>query len=268
MSALHRRRAPSNGFTYLGLLFVMAMLGLTAAAAGPVWRVVAQQERERELLFVGRQLQQAIERYGNQGRVGSEGPAPRWPQRLEDLLRDPRDAGTLRHLRRLYADPITGRANWGLLRTADGGIVGVYSQGAGRPLRRANFPPGLAFEQARSYAQWRFLAAGAPAALAVETPAPSAPDMSDAPAVAPQVEPDATPAPTPVAPAPRQADYRTRSAEACRRIEAYDRVLCAEQRQRFGATAGNDCDESATQRAAVCPFPDSQPLPALVIRVK
>ena len=33
----------------------------------------------------------------------------------------------MRHLRRLYADPITGNADWGLISAPDGGIAGVFS---------------------------------------------------------------------------------------------------------------------------------------------
>jgi hypothetical protein len=47
--------------------------------------------------------------------------------------------GTRRYLRQLYADPLTGRREWGLIRDALGSIQGVYSLADGRPIRRQGF---------------------------------------------------------------------------------------------------------------------------------
>ena len=78
------KAAHSRGFTYLGVMFVVALLTLTAALASPVWSTVQKRENERELLFVGRQFQAAIERYARH----AGGSAPTYPSRLDDLLRD------------------------------------------------------------------------------------------------------------------------------------------------------------------------------------
>jgi hypothetical protein len=62
-----------------------------------------------------------------------------------------------RHLRRLYADPVTGSADWELLRTPGGGITGLRSRSEAQPLKRRNFPPGEeAFEDASCYCEWVF----------------------------------------------------------------------------------------------------------------
>lgn len=45
-----------KGFTYLGLLFVVALMGIALAATGSLWVVERQREREQELLFVGDQI--------------------------------------------------------------------------------------------------------------------------------------------------------------------------------------------------------------------
>jgi hypothetical protein len=77
---------------------------------------------------------------------------------LSDLLRDPRQPGTVRHLREIYRDPITGTSDWGLVKSATGEIFGVYSRAPGTPLKQANFALAeRAFEGARSYSDWVFI---------------------------------------------------------------------------------------------------------------
>ncbi len=261
-----------RGFTYLGLMFLLVLLALGAAAAGPVWQVAAQRDRERELLFVGEQYRAAIEQYQLRSPPGSA----RFPARLEDLLRDPRVLVPVRHLRRAYADPFDlqprgDTPGWGLIRSRDGAIVGVHSRSTRIPLLRTGFAPGLAFEAARSHRDWRFIAASA-AALAVSddttgpptdrataaTPEPRAPDPTAAD------EPTQPPQP-PLPRTPRQADYRDRTPQACQRIAAYDLALCAQQAAQFGTVAERECLDSAVQRTAVCPF-TGEPLPALFLR--
>ncbi|MFL6694770.1 MAG: type II secretion system protein [Ramlibacter sp.] len=149
-------RAGEAGYTYIGLLLLVAMIGIVLATAGVVWRTEMQREREAQLLFVGEQFAAAITDFYERTPAGQR---PRFPARLEELLDDPRWPTTKRHLRRLYVDPFTGEANWGLVPSPEGGILGVYSQAAGTPLRRANFPPRYqeAFETAMTYADWRFV---------------------------------------------------------------------------------------------------------------
>lgn len=157
------RRESERGYTYLLVLFAVAALGLFAAQAGVVWQQVAQREREAELLAIGVEFARALEGY----RKAS--PDGRLPERLEDLVADRRGLVTVRHLRRVYRDPFTGTAQWGLERAA-GQIVGIYSLAPGVPLRQTDFPqelPGVAGE-AESYASWVFrpLDQGAPAEAA------------------------------------------------------------------------------------------------------
>ena len=150
------RRAREGGYTYIGLLLLVAIIGVMLATAGVVWRTEMQREREAELLFAGQQFAAAITEFYERSPAGQR---PRFPTRLEELLDDPRWPTTKRHLRKLYADPFTGQANWGLVPSPEGGILGVYSQSTGTPLRRANFPPQYqeAFEAAITYADWRFV---------------------------------------------------------------------------------------------------------------
>lgn len=141
------------GFTYLGLLFAIAFIGLLLAGAGEVWHTTLKREREAELLFVGRQFARAIAAY----HASTPGDIKHWPKRLEDLIDDRRQPRTVRHLRRLYADPMTGMPEWGLIRSGEF-IVGIHSLGDGKPLKTAGFLPDEEFAGAASYRDWHFVA--------------------------------------------------------------------------------------------------------------
>ncbi|KVL65189.1 type II secretion system protein [Burkholderia ubonensis] len=149
-----RRRGPraQRGVAYLGVLMLVAALGIGMTQAARVWKTVQQRDREAQLLFVGDQFRAAIASYYNAA-GGS-----RYPESLDALLEDRRALPTLRHLRRLYADPLTGSAAWGLVKAPDGGIMGVYSEATGRPLKRGNFPARYdAFEDCAAYGEWAFV---------------------------------------------------------------------------------------------------------------
>lgn len=141
-----------TGFTLLGVLFMVAGLGVGMAALGTLWHTASQREREVELLFVGNQYRQAIERFWNK----SPG-VKRLPKNIDELLTDPRFPNTVRHLRRLYRDPMTGGSEWGLVEEPTGGISGVYSLSEDRPFKLAGFAASdAAFGNAASYRDWVF----------------------------------------------------------------------------------------------------------------
>jgi hypothetical protein len=82
----------------------------------------------------------------------------RHPAQLGDLLLDPRYPGIRRHLRKLYADPMTGRPDWGTVAAPDGGIMGVFSRSTETPIRVSGFAENFTnFERARAYSDWVFL---------------------------------------------------------------------------------------------------------------
>jgi type II secretory pathway pseudopilin PulG len=148
------RRSESAGFTYLGLLFVVAIMGLAMALAAQVWETNIRREKERELLFVGKQLRQAIGSYYAEMPDGVK----RYPRRLQDLLQDNRFPGVKRHLRKLYRDPVTGSDEWGLVVSEEGGIQGVYSLSSRAPLKRTGFDTAdIGFENKLHYSEWQFV---------------------------------------------------------------------------------------------------------------
>jgi len=56
------------GFTYIGLLIAVVIMGIALSAVGVVWRTQGQREREQQLLFIGRDFEHAIASYYKTGR--------------------------------------------------------------------------------------------------------------------------------------------------------------------------------------------------------
>ncbi len=160
------RRA--QGFTYMTVLFMVAIMAGGLALVGEVWSTSNAREREAELLHVGNEYRKAIERYYLLG------PQRQYPKSLADLIKDPRQPGTVRYLRKLYPDPITGKEEWGLVKSADGGFAGVYSLSEAAPLKSAGFAVrDAAFEGKAKYSEWQFVFA--PAQPAAAQPAAAKP---------------------------------------------------------------------------------------------
>jgi type II secretory pathway pseudopilin PulG len=145
----------------MGLLVALALAGLALTAAVDVWTAQAQREREQQLLFVGNAYRRAIQSYY----FGAPNGQPRTlPLSLEALLEDERYPVVVRHLRRLYPDPITSSAGWGEVRVA-GRIAGVYSQSDELPIKQSGFgPDDLSFNGKSHYQEWVFSYSAAPAA--------------------------------------------------------------------------------------------------------
>jgi hypothetical protein len=149
-----------RGWAYLSVLFLVTLLALVASASLQAGTALARRNAEQELLAIGNEFQQALRSYAGAPLESPTAPelmGLRGPRTLEELLRDPRAPGIRRHLRRIYADPLTGRPDWGLVRDRDGLIVGVYSLAPGRPIRQAGFDATWAhFENSESYQDWIF----------------------------------------------------------------------------------------------------------------
>ncbi|WP_136476514.1 type II secretion system protein [Pseudomonas sp. DG56-2] len=146
--------AAEAGFTYLGVLLLIAVTSIALSATVTLWSTQSMRERERDLLWVGSQYAQALRSYYRD----SPGLA-QYPQTLDELLEDPRYPNLKRHLRRLYPDPITGSDDWGLLRSIDGRITGVFSRSEQAPLKQAGFAAQWSdFEGLQHYSDWQFVA--------------------------------------------------------------------------------------------------------------
>ncbi len=142
------------GFTYIGLLIAVVVLGIALSAVGMVWHTQAQIEREKELMFIGHQFKAAIGAYYNSNVAGGR----QYPQQLSDLLVDNRAPEPRHYLRRLYADPMTGAQDWAVVRTKGLGIMGVASSSNGIPLKHVGFSTEeIGFTDAICYCQWQFV---------------------------------------------------------------------------------------------------------------
>ena len=86
-----------RGYAMAALLVGLSVMAIMLSVALPVWRTVAQREREAELIFRGEQYAHAIELYSR--RNGG------YPSTLDVLEKG-------RFIRKLYKDPIAGNADF------------------------------------------------------------------------------------------------------------------------------------------------------------
>lgn len=162
-------QAAQRGFTYLAVLFLVALTAAGLAALGQAWSTAAQREKERELEFRGQEIARAMRSYFR----ATPTPPQQYPAVLQDLLEDRRGPVVRRHLRRLYADPFTGQPDWVLV-PAPGQpdrFHGLHSRSS-QPLLRTLAPDGTTAATAE---QRVFLAESDAVALPGSlTPAPAA----------------------------------------------------------------------------------------------
>jgi type II secretory pathway pseudopilin PulG len=149
-----RARHREGGFTYLGVLFVVVLLGLGLAGTSEVWSIASKRARERELIWIGNQYTRALNSYYMQS------PGPRqFPLSLDELVEDRRFLVPRRHLRQLYKDPVARSTDWGLIYNAERRIGGIHSLSEETPMKQAGFPlKWEVFEGRTKYSDWRFIA--------------------------------------------------------------------------------------------------------------
>src|SRR5688500_7846 len=116
------RTSSQRGFGYLLLLIALALSGAMLATLGHTWTQATQRERETELLFIGRELSEALARYRDWTPAGQ----PAAPGSLDEWSEDKRCPYPVRHAGRRYEDPMTRESGWGTL-LAQGRIVAVHS---------------------------------------------------------------------------------------------------------------------------------------------
>ncbi len=164
----------------LALLLALALGGIALMAAADVWALARQRAQEQELLFVGDQYRQAIQRYY----FGAPPGTPRvLPSSLEDLLEDDRYPVPVRHLRRRYPDPVTASPEWGELRLGTR-LSGVYSLSEKTPVKQEGFAPGYQpFSGKTAYSDWVFAVSNSGRPTFVNPNSASTPASSAAPFV-------------------------------------------------------------------------------------
>jgi type II secretory pathway pseudopilin PulG len=155
-----------QGFTYVGLIVTVTIIGLVGAATLKADALLRRAAAEEELLEIGAAFSAALASYAEATPRGQ----PQQPPTLDDLLRDPRVPGIRRHLRKIFVDPITGKAEWGIVwmnkgQGVDGaggsGVLAVYSLSNAKPLKQANFDARFQMLEKREHlSDWKFAATG------------------------------------------------------------------------------------------------------------
>jgi type II secretory pathway pseudopilin PulG len=101
-----------NGFTFLMAIFMVMIIGIMLGLTGQSWKTIMKREREKELLFRGSQIKEAIENWNNPNftvdGVKRQGP-PHQLMELKDLLQDPYTLKPLRYLPQNYAAELDGK---------------------------------------------------------------------------------------------------------------------------------------------------------------
>jgi type II secretory pathway pseudopilin PulG len=157
-AAVRGRR--EGGFTYLGLIILVTVIGLVGAATLKIDSLLRRASAEQELLEAGAAFSEALRTYAEATPKGQ----PAQPPSLKELLKDPRFPGVRRHLRKIFVDPLTGKAEWGIVWANPGdrrGVLAVYSLSKAKPLKQGHFDarfPG--FENRQHFSDWKFAATG------------------------------------------------------------------------------------------------------------
>jgi type II secretory pathway pseudopilin PulG len=235
-----------RGFTYIGLLIMVALIGIALAATAQLLSTWMRRDREVQLLFVGDEFRKAISSYY----LRTPGANKKFPKSMQELLSDSRFPNTVRHLRKIYVDPLTGKAEWGVVRQADGGITAVHSLSQGAPLKRAGFErKDESFAGADKYSQWLFtidvnrLASGEATASAGSAGGNVAAGAVDNVAV----------------PSPAASEVPASESRDCADALILDLQTCARMTRAKG-TGDAVCNTSARQRNTACVTGQALPL--------
>jgi type II secretory pathway pseudopilin PulG len=160
-----------RGFSYIGLLALIVLIGILLARGAEVERTAIQHAHEQELLSIGHEYRAAIGRYVARYH--------RYPATLADLLGptkkgaddaasdapagptsapDAQGVLVFRAIRSLYRDPMTNSTEWAPVPSPDGRVMGVASGSKREPLKKSGFDEAdVDFDKAETYADWTFV---------------------------------------------------------------------------------------------------------------
>ena len=145
-----------NGFTYIAVMVLVVIMGITLSMTGRYWDTIAKRDREEELLFRGDQIRKGIETY-YKWTAAKHGGKGLYPESLDEMVKSKNSRAPKRSLRRLYKDPVTGKADWVIITDPSKRVMGVHSASEEEPLKTSNFPLAYAaFEGKNKYSDWVF----------------------------------------------------------------------------------------------------------------
>jgi general secretion pathway protein G len=115
------RRKRQRGFTMVELIVSFTIMALLTSMAVPLAAYKVKRDKERELRYALREIRRAIDAYKDAStagkidvKLGTEG----YPETLEILVKGVKlaqsaDGKTMKFLRRIPMDPMTGTYDWG-----------------------------------------------------------------------------------------------------------------------------------------------------------
>jgi len=145
-----RRLPPTAGMTLLELIIACSILLILSSMALPVFRYTVIRQKESDLHYDLRTMRDSIDRYkdlADQHKFRTEVGSQNYPPDLDTLVKGvkigPGDDKTLRFLRKIPVDPMTGQTDWGLRCVSDDpdstswcgdNVFDVYSKSTGTAL--------------------------------------------------------------------------------------------------------------------------------------
>lgn len=99
MASNEPKTTRQSGFTYMGVLLGVALIGVGLSVTAFVWSKEAERQRKIEAEWVLAQYEKALMSYYNSAPGSVKAP----PSSLAELLLDERHLGVVRHLRKEYA---------------------------------------------------------------------------------------------------------------------------------------------------------------------
>lgn len=117
-----------SGFSLIELIVALVILTILVGLAMPIARTEARRRREGQLRYALSELRRGLDGYKADCERGLVGPLDRkqdddcFPVKLETLvegIHPPNSTKTIRYLRLIPVDPMTGKAEWGLRSTQD-----------------------------------------------------------------------------------------------------------------------------------------------------
>lgn len=147
-----KTRSSQQGAIYIWILLSLLFLSLGIGQWSINYANLTQREKEEELLRIGLMYRKAIYQYYQ----NSPGGVKTYPEKLEDLLRDPRYLEVKRYLKKLEKDPMTSK-DFLIIKNSENKIIGIYSSSLQKTIKKTGFLSSLEnFEKVEKYRDWKF----------------------------------------------------------------------------------------------------------------
>lgn len=117
------RSSTQQGFTYLALLFAIAIAGISLSVTSEIWVKQSEREHKAQADWIGTQYEDAIASFFYSS-LSSNGLRV-YPRSVDDLLEDKRFTPPRRHLRQAYLSSLPSGHRIAMARLATGEISGI-----------------------------------------------------------------------------------------------------------------------------------------------